>query len=132
LDSVSITVPAEPAYLRVVRLVAAGLASRLGFTIDQIDDLKIAVDELAAYLTGSKGRDGDLEVSFAVHEDRIEITGSGHFSQGRHVRTELTELSRKILDTVADSATLERADGAPRFHLVKYQSSDAASGGPGQ
>lgn len=132
MESVSITLPAEPAYIRVVRLVAAGLASRLGFTIDQIDDLKIAVDELAAYLTGSKGRDGDLEVSFAVHDDRIEITGSGHFSQAQQVRTDLTELSRKILDTVADSASLEQADGAPRFHLVKCQSVASLRGRPGQ
>lgn len=130
MESVSITVPAEPAYIRVVRLVAAGLASRLGFTIEQIDDLKIAVDELAAYVTGSRGRDGDLEVSFAIHDDRIEISGAGHFSQAQHVRTDLTELSRKILDTVADSASLERADGVLRFHLVKCQAGDPAPGVP--
>ena len=128
MESVSITVPAEPAYIRVVRLVAAGLASRLGFTIDQMDDLKIAVDELAAYLTGPKGREGDLEVSFAVHDDRIEITGSAHFSHAQHVRTELTELSRRILDTVADSASLEHADGGARFHLVKQQSAGPYDG----
>ena len=35
-----------PEYLRLVRLTAAGLASRLGFTFDEVEDLRIAVDEL--------------------------------------------------------------------------------------
>ncbi|MFP5298966.1 MAG: hypothetical protein ACLGHL_08275, partial [Actinomycetota bacterium] len=66
MDKVSISIPASPAYLQVVRLIAAGLASRLGFTIDEIEDLKIGVDELCAYLTGTQGRDGSLALDFEV------------------------------------------------------------------
>ena len=118
-DSVRVRIPASPVYLRVVRLVAADLASRLGFTIDEIEDLKIAVDELAAYMTGSQGRDGSLQIEFSVDEDRIEISGAGHFIEGLRVRTELTDFSRTILETVADSADLQQLDGTPTFRLVK-------------
>lgn len=119
VDHVRIKIPASPAYLQVVRLVAAGLASRLKFTIDEIEDLKIAVDEMAAYLTGSQGRDGELEVTFAIAGPRIEIEGIGRFTPGQKVRTELTDFSRRILDTVVDSASLEQTDGTPVFTLVK-------------
>jgi serine/threonine-protein kinase RsbW len=119
VDSVSIKIPASPAYLQVVRLIAAGLASRLGFTIDDIEDLKIAVDELSAYLTGAQGREGTLDLTFAIDGDRIEITGAAHLTPGIKVRTELTELSRQILATVADSASLHQADGVPTFTLAK-------------
>ena len=118
-DTVRVRIPASPVYLRVVRLVAADLASRLRFTIDEIEDLKIAVDELAAYMTGSQGRDGSLEIVFSVDQDRIEIAGKGHFVPGARVRTELTDFSRTILETVADAATLEQSDGMPTFRLVK-------------
>src|SRR5687767_10696639 len=111
METVSIKIPASPAYLQVVRLVAAGLASRLKFTIDEIEDLKIAVDEMSAYFTGTKGREGEIEVRFAVDGDRLHITGVGRFSPGEKVRTDLTEFSRMILDTVADTATLEQTDG---------------------
>ncbi|MDQ4028468.1 MAG: anti-sigma B factor RsbW, partial [Actinomycetota bacterium] len=71
MDTISVRIPAFPQYVQVVRLVAAGLASRLKFTIDDIEDLKIAVDELTAYLTGTQGREGILEISFTIHDDRL-------------------------------------------------------------
>jgi hypothetical protein len=72
METVSIRVPASPEFVQVVRLVAAGLAARLHFTLDEIADLKIGVDELTAYLTGPQGRDGDLEIIFSVGEDRLQ------------------------------------------------------------
>ncbi len=119
MDTISVTIPASPEYLKVVRLIVSGLASRLRFTIDDIEDLKIAVDELSAYLTGAQGRDGSLQIAFQIHDDRIEISGTGHFSTGTTVRTDLTEMSQMILDTVVDSATLQQTDGLPSFSLSK-------------
>src|ERR687895_1148119 len=49
---VRLVVPASPEYLRLVRLTAAGMASRLGFTFDEVEDLRIAVDELCFHLLG--------------------------------------------------------------------------------
>jgi serine/threonine-protein kinase RsbW len=123
VDTVTIRIPASPAYVHVVRLVAAGLASRLQFTIDDIEDLKIAVDEVCAYLTGAQGREGDLDVRFTVTDDRIEIAGTGILAPGQKTRTDLTEFSRMILDTVVDSATLDSANGRPAFNLVKSRRS---------
>ena len=119
METVCIRVPASPEYLHVVRLVAAGLAARIGFTLDDIEDLKIAVDELSAYLTGTQGREGTLSVTFLIADDRIEIVGKADLAPGNKVRTDLTEFSQMILDTVADSARLEQHDGAPQFSLVK-------------
>jgi serine/threonine-protein kinase RsbW len=119
VETVSIKIPASPQYLQVVRLVAAGLATRLGFTLEDIDDLKIGVDELSAYLTGTQGREGTLEVRFAIGEGKIEITGTARLAPGDKVRTDLTEFSQMILDTVADSAALSQRDGTPVFELVK-------------
>jgi serine/threonine-protein kinase RsbW len=119
MDVVNVKIPASPEYLQVVRLIAAGLASRIKFTIDDIEDLKIAVDELAAYLTGSQGREGILDIYFSVGEERIEIRGAARLEAGQRVRTELTEFSRMILETVVDRATLKQPDGVPTFSLVK-------------
>jgi serine/threonine-protein kinase RsbW len=119
LDTVSIRIPALPAYVQVVRLVAAGLASRLGFTLDEIEDLKIGVDELAGYVIGTHGREGTLEIRFAVLEDGLEIHGEAHLTAENKIRRELTEFSRVILDSVADSAKLQQLDGVPTFDLLK-------------
>ncbi|MPZ69975.1 MAG: hypothetical protein GEU71_10670 [Actinobacteria bacterium] len=123
MDKVSISIPASPQYLQVVRLIATGLASRLTFTIDEIEDLKIGVDELAAYLTGTQGREGTLDIEFVIESDRIKIRGVGNFAPGDKIRTDLTEFSRQILKTVADEAVLEVSNGVPSFFLTKNKQS---------
>ena len=123
MDNISIEIPASPEYLKVVRLIVSGLGARLKFTIDDIEDLKIAVDELSAYLTGAQGREGTLDIGFEIHDDRIDIKGAGKFSTGTTVRTELTDLSRMILETVVDDAVLEKTNGMPTFRLSKTKRS---------
>ncbi|MDQ3878176.1 MAG: hypothetical protein M3290_07495 [Actinomycetota bacterium] len=119
MDEITLRIPASPAFVQVVRLTAASLASRLGFSIDDIEDLKIAVDELSAYMTGAQGRDGTLEIAFRIDDDRIHITGVGRFVPGVKVRTELTDFSKQILDTVVDDASLSQSDGMATFNLSK-------------
>ena len=119
MDQVTLRIPASPAFVQVVRLTAASLASRLGFSIDDIEDLKIAVDELSAYMTGAQGREGTLEITFRVDDDRIEIHGVGRFLPGVKVRTELTDFSKQILDTVVDDAALSQVDGTATFNVSK-------------
>src|SRR5660397_242952 len=47
-DIVSVRLPADGAYLSVLRSVTAALAARLDFTLDDIGDLRVAVDEACA------------------------------------------------------------------------------------
>ena len=51
-DRVELSVPADPAYLAVLRTATAGLAARADMTIDEIEDLRIAVDEACALVLG--------------------------------------------------------------------------------
>ena len=66
--------------------------------------------------------DGTLLIEFSVTDDRIEIQGSGKFSDAAKVRSQLTDFSRQILSTVADEAALH-SDGMPGFRLVKSRRS---------
>jgi serine/threonine-protein kinase RsbW len=49
-DVVELEVPADPAFVAVVRTATAGLAARLDLTLDRIEDLRIAVDEACTLL----------------------------------------------------------------------------------
>jgi len=60
-DVVELEVPADPAYLSVLRTATAGLAARLDLTIDEIEDLRIAVDEACALVLGPQPLDGSGE-----------------------------------------------------------------------
>ncbi len=75
-DRVTIRMPAEGAYLSVLRTATAGLAARLDFTLDEIEDLRIAVDEACGMLLSQAAPQADLECDFTLGEDRMSIAVS--------------------------------------------------------
>jgi serine/threonine-protein kinase RsbW len=126
-DEVRLVVPANPEYLRLARVTAAGLAGRLGFTFDQVEDLRLAIDELCFGLTGSRGRPGTVEVHFVVSDDGLTVQGKGHFETDGRVA--LSELSEVILNALVDEHELADEPGGPRFRLVKRYHPPAEDGG---
>jgi len=72
-DVVLLTVPAAGAYLGVLRTATAGLAARLQFTLDEIEDLRIAVDEACAMLLAVAVEDADLTCRFTATGDELSI-----------------------------------------------------------
>jgi serine/threonine-protein kinase RsbW len=73
-DVVTLRLPAAGAYLSVLRTATASLASRLDFTIDDIEDLRIAVDEACAMLLTQAVPGADLECSFELTSDAIAVS----------------------------------------------------------
>ena len=101
VDKVEMSLPAKKEYARLLRLAVAGLASRMNFTVDGLEDLKIGLEE--AYLMAmSDENQENFNVAFEIHEDRLEIMVTGL----RSVATLEEELSQKfgfsILHSVMD------------------------------
>jgi serine/threonine-protein kinase RsbW len=75
-DQVTVRLPAEGAYLSVLRTATAGLAARLDFTLDEIEDLRIAVDEACAMLLNQAVPGASLECAFTLGHDVMTIAVS--------------------------------------------------------
>ena len=75
-DQVTIRMPADGAYLSVLRTATAGLAARLDFTLDEIEDLRIAVDEACAMLLSQAIPGTNLECAFDLGAEEMTITVS--------------------------------------------------------
>lgn len=58
--------PAHGAYVAVLRMTAAGLASRLDFTVDDLDDLRMAVGEACALLLDGADPAHQLTATFEL------------------------------------------------------------------
>ncbi len=69
-----VRMPADGAYLSVLRTATAGLAARLDFTLDDIEDMRIAVDEACAMLLSQAVPGSSLECTFALSQDDMTIT----------------------------------------------------------
>jgi serine/threonine-protein kinase RsbW len=81
-DAVEIRLPADSAYLSVLRTATAGLAARLDFTLDEIEDLRIAVDEACAMLLPQALGSSQLACRFLLTSETIEVTVTVPTSDG--------------------------------------------------
>jgi serine/threonine-protein kinase RsbW len=72
-DVVDITLPADPGYLALIRTTTAALAARLDFTLDEIEDLRIAIDEACALLLTDCIPGTTLRCTFELLDDTIEV-----------------------------------------------------------
>ena len=70
----------------MLRTATAGLAARLDFTLDEIEDLRIAVDEACAMLLAQAIPGTDLECDFELGADQVTITVSVTAAQPEHAR----------------------------------------------
>ena len=65
--------PADSAYLAVLRTATAGLAARINFTIDDIEDLRIAVDEACAILLPQALPASELQCRFWLGDATMTV-----------------------------------------------------------
>jgi serine/threonine-protein kinase RsbW len=120
-EEVRLTMPASPDLLRVARLTAAGLANRVGFNIDEVEDVKIALDELCFSLVGDASGGGTLDLRFVLEPGALVIEGAGPANGGPDRDADTRELSALILDAVVDEHEISREGEEVRFRLVKHQ-----------
>ncbi|WP_345479560.1 anti-sigma factor, partial [Nocardioides caeni] len=73
-DTVGLRLPADGAYVSVLRTLSAGLAARLDFTMDDIEDLRIAVSEAAAMVLDEADEGADLDCEFELGETGMSLS----------------------------------------------------------
>jgi serine/threonine-protein kinase RsbW len=73
---VELRLPAESAYVAVLRMTTAGLAARLDFTLDDIEDLRMAVGEACALVLENADPEGDLYAAFDLSDGSIRVSVS--------------------------------------------------------
>lgn len=116
-DVVRLQLPRDRGFRPVAHLVLGGLASRLDLTVDVLDDIEMAIDELLE----RREAPGDVTLSVEVGDDALRAT-IGPFS-GRvaeELRAEGKGLGlRRVLETVVDGVETNEEDGAQWVSLTK-------------
>ncbi|WP_036194159.1 ATP-binding protein [Nocardioides aequoreus] len=81
-SDVELRLPAESAYVAVLRMTTAGLAARLDFTLDDIEDLRMAVGEACALVLEHADSEGDLRASYDLSDGSIRVSISAGAARG--------------------------------------------------
>ena len=102
---VELRLPADGAYVSVLRTTTAGLAARLDFTIDDIEDLRIAVGEACAMVLPEADPGSPLFAEFFLAPSlltvRVTVSGS------EIGKPDYDSFAWQVLDTLASSATAD-------------------------
>lgn len=123
---IRVTVPARPDFLHVIRSVTASVAARLDLAYDDIDDLRIAVDEASAELLKEGGSSSILTLSITTTGDRVEVVvcTDGDVKRWPPPGVEGT-LIWQVLAGLTEYPSFERFEGYPAMRLVKSVASGA-------
>ena len=75
LNRLDLIVPSSPEMVGVVRLTVSGIASRMGFQIDEIEDIKVAVAEVCNMIINkSTSIPCRFIIIFNMLKDQLKIT----------------------------------------------------------
>lgn len=116
-DVVLLTVPADGGYLGVLRTATAGLAARLQFALDEIEDLRIAVDEACAMLLTVAERDAELSCRFSVTEEALTVQVSVPTGKDARLPSE-SSFAWKVLTALTTSVSSGVIDGQATITLL--------------
>jgi hypothetical protein len=118
--SVQLTAPAEPGSARLARILAAGVAADAGLSIDDTEDLRIAVSELVALLVDGIGDAHEsILVRFSARPGEVTVDGERPPVPGHLDTTEVDDLALEILRVVVDDHSFTADETGRRFHLAK-------------
>lgn len=119
-DPVTLRFAATTERVRLARSLVATLADSAGFDYDDVEDLRIAVDELCFLVLDSMPATAELELVARSEPGDIDVEGTLHGADGARP-AEPSEISTQILATVVDTYELN-LEGTPRFRFRKSKS----------
>lgn len=145
-DYVELRVPAKPQYVSVIRLAVSGLAARMGFSYDEIEDLKIATGEAVTNVVHHAYKDsdgGEIVIGCALFGNKIEIMVADYGSSfnfeevklkvGPYQENENVALLREgglglyLMESLMDEVKLNNEGGVTVF-MTKYVAREQVEG----
>ncbi|KAB2330555.1 anti-sigma B factor RsbW [Bacillus mesophilum] len=137
-DYIEMKIPAKPEFVGIIRLTLSGIASRLGFSYDEIEDLKIATSEActnAVQHAYKQSDEGEVLIGFGLYNDKLEVMVADNgksfdFQQARegigpYHETDSVEFLREgglglyLIETLMDEVRIHHKEGVTVF-MTKY------------
>jgi serine/threonine-protein kinase RsbW len=119
-----IRLPADSAYVAVLRMTTAGLAARLDFTLDDMEDLRMAVGEASALLLDRARPGGQLIARFRLTPGRIDVRVS--VDAVHPTEPETDSFAWQVLTTTATDVSAETSEDLVTIALSVTSTTESA------
>ena len=117
LAAIELKLTAGSEYLSTVRAVAADLALQQDMTLDEVDDLRLAVDEACSMLVPLAAPGAELTCRFSLSATEIRVLCSVPSATG--TKPPVDGFPWQVLVTLTDSARCDVADDTTWIELIK-------------
>lgn len=102
-DRIDVTVPLRTEFAATLRTVAAAVGSDAGFSVDELDDVRLALSEVFSVLVDADGGAGRARVMFSPTPSELTVVIG---SDGDDLAIELDDLAANILASVTDGYSI--------------------------
>jgi len=119
-----VRLPADSAYVAVLRMATAGIAARLDFTLDDIEDLRMAVGEASAMLLQRARPGGRMIARYHLGDSRIEVQISA--DAVNPTIPDVNSFAWQVLTTTASDVHAEAGDDVLSISLAVTSTTSSA------
>lgn len=119
-DVIRMTIPAVLAYVRLPRVAIAGLATRSGFSYDEVEDLRLAVGEVCQVLLDGADRTGTLTITFGIERGKMDVEVTADGPAGRN-DGETERLAEQILEATVGAVDVSEEGRRITFSKVSTE-----------
>lgn len=118
---VVVTAPARPEMVHVLRAVASSVAARLDFPYDDIDDLRISIDEACAQLLAVGGEQDTFTLRLSTSDGAIEalVSLDSDTRAGWPPSSLEDSLAWRVLTGLSDQVLFESLPTGPGIRILK-------------
>lgn len=121
-DVVDLDLPLTHRHASTVRVVTAALAADAGFTVDEIEDFRLGVNEAVSVLADVEAGDGArLHLRFSVADAAMTVVARRVGVVEQITIADVDDLAVRILRAVVDDF---RVDDEGGFVVVKHAAAD--------
>ena len=104
----TLTVPADPNWMLVVRMALGGAAALMGLGIDLVDDLRTAADETCDFLLHQPRKVQSIKIVCSLKDEAVCTVFTCDFAQECQTCEEMDlDVTRGILETLIPKVELE-------------------------
>ena len=114
-DTVTLSFPARTQNVSLARTVTAAMAARADLPLDQLEDVRLAVDEAVSQLIADAPPATEITCTFRVVDAGLDIVVTAPSSSGRVPPT--GTFSWTVLTALVDSVTATVDDGTVTLDL---------------
>lgn len=127
-EKITLTVPSRGEYAKTVRMTASALVSRMGMTIDDLEDVRMAAEEAFVYACDHAPPSGAVVLEFGIEGDVFEMRVT--LPERPHLTDEDAErragYATFILQSVTDMFEMSSDEHGPYLRIMKRASGELA------